>query len=461
MALGRRLSGSKRDKAIVKEQEDHSSMFNCIIMGAAGRDFHDFRTFFVDHPEFHVCAFTATQIPFIAERSFPRALAGEAYTADIPIYDESELPRLIREHRIDFVFFAYSDLSHQEVMHKASLVQAAGASFVLLGPGQTSLQSGKTVVSITATRTGAGKSPLTQWLAKSLCEAGIKVVTIRHPMPYGNLSAQAVQRFAKPEDLDRGDCTIEEREEYEPYVRQGLVIYAGVDYSAILREAENEADIILWDGGNNDFSFIEADLNIVVSDALRAGHGLDYYPGETNFRAADILVVNKVAGASPEDIEKILALKEAINPQAELVYSDLEVSIEQPGQIRGKKVLVVEDGPTVTHGGMAYGAGWVAARKYEVAELVDPRPFAVGSISETCERYSHLRQVLPAMGYSDSQRKELKATIEASDAEIVLNASPADIGALLDLSLPVVQVRYQFVVRRGADILARVRQLVG
>jgi predicted GTPase len=434
-------------------------MFNCIIMGAAGRDFHDFRTFFLEHPEFHVCAFTATQIPFIVERSYPRALAGEAYADDIPIFDESELPRLIADYDVDFVFFAYSDLSHSEVMHRASLVQAAGASFVLLGPGQTALESSKKVISITATRTGAGKSPLTQWLARSLCDAGCRAVTIRHPMPYGDLSAQAVQRFAEPADFDRNNCTIEEREEYEPYVRQGLVIYAGVDYRAILEAAESEADIILWDGGNNDFSFIRPDLQIVVSDALRAGHGMDYYPGETNFRAADILVVNKVAGASPADIDKILALKEELNPGAELAYSDLEVSVEQPEQIRGKKVLVVEDGPTVTHGGMAYGAGWVAAQKYQVGALVDPKPFAVGSIRETCARYSHLRQVLPAMGYSESQREELKTTIEASDAEVVLNASPADIASLLELELPVVQVRYEFSLRRGVDILARVREV--
>ena len=435
-------------------------MYNCIIMGAAGRDFHNFRTFFIDHPEFHVCAFTATQIPFIAERSFPQSLAGKHYDADIPIYDESELCRLIASYRVDFVFFAYSDLPHAEVMHKASQVQAAGASFVLLGPAQTALQSRRKVVSITATRTGAGKSPLTQWLALALRDAGIRVVTIRHPMPYGKLSAQAVQRFAEPEDLDHHECTIEEREEYEPYVLQGLVIFAGVDYRAILNAAEEEADIILWDGGNNDFSFIRGDLNIVVSDALRAGHGLDYYPGETNFRAADILVVNKVAGATAADIEKILALKSELNPQAQLVYSDLEVYIDEPDQVRGKKVLILEDGPTVTHGGMAYGAGWVAAQKYEVGEIIDPSAFAVGSIKDTLNRYSHLRQVLPAMGYSESQRRELKATIEASAAEVVLNASPANIESLLELSLPVTRVGYQFVPRQGVDILASVKKII-
>ena len=434
-------------------------MFNCIIMGAAGRDFHDFKTFFADNPHFHVCAFTASQIPFIAQRCYPSEMAGKEYDADIPIHDEEELPHLIAELKIDFVFFAYSDLSHSEVMHKASVVQAAGASFVLLGPNQTMLSSRKTVVAITATRTGAGKSPLTQWLASSLSEAGIRVVTLRHPMPYGNLRLQSVQRFAAPSDLDRHDCTIEEREEYEPYVNRGLVIYAGVEYRAILQAAEEEADIILWDGGNNDFSFIKPDLNIVVSDALRAGHGLDYYPGETNFRAADILVVNKISEASQADIDKILALKEQNNPRADVLQADLEVTVSNPKLILGKRVLIVEDGPTVTHGGMAYGAGWVAAQNYGVGGVIDPRPFASGSIDAIYTTYPHLQKVLPAMGYSDKQREELKTTIEATRAEVVLNASPANIAALLDLSIPVVQVDYRFVARTGLDLVKRVIEL--
>jgi predicted GTPase len=280
-------------------------------------------------------------------------------------------------------------------------------------------------------------------------------------MPYGNLGAQAVQRFATLEDLDRQDCTIEEREEYEPYVRQGLVIFAGVDYGAILRAAEAEADLLLWDGGNNDFSFLQPDLHIVVSDALRAGHGLEYYPGETNFRSADILVINKVSGAGPGDVERIMALREALNPGAEVLQSDLEVEVDRPESLDGKRVLVVEDGPTVTHGGMAYGAGWVAAEKYGVSEIVDPAPGAVGSVRDTLETYPHLRRVLPAMGYSEAQRAELKATIEASGAEVVVNASPADIATLLHLSLPVVRVRYRFTPRQGVDILARVKKLVG
>ncbi|MEE4108517.1 MAG: hypothetical protein V2I24_04175 [Halieaceae bacterium] len=434
-------------------------MFKCVIMGAAGRDFHNFRSFFIERPQFRVCAFTATQIPFIAGRSFPRELAGEHYDADIPIFDETELPRLIRDHAIDFVFFAYSDVPHREVMHRAAIVQAAGASFVLLGPRHTCLPSSRTIVAVTATRTGAGKSPLTQYLAAGLRDAGIKAVTVRHPMPYGNLDAQAVQRFASYEDFERHACTIEEREEYEPYVRQGLVIYAGVDYRAILAAAEGEADLVLWDGGNNDFSFFRPDLNIVVADALRAGHGLDYYPGETNFRAADILVINKVAQASPEAVEKILGLQERLNPRSRVVLSDLELSVDNSAALAGRSVLVVEDGPTVTHGGMAFGAGLVAARQCGVAQLVDPRPHAVGSIAETLAANPHLERVLPAMGYSQQQRNDLKATIEASGAEVVLDASPADIGALLDLSIPVVRVGYRWEQRHGPDILEEVRAL--
>lgn len=435
-------------------------MFNCIIMGAAGRDFHDFKTFFQDYPTFRVCAFTATQIPFIEKRRFPAALAGPGYDDDIPIHDERELEALIDRHDVSFVFFAYSDISHAEVMHRASRVQAAGASFVLLGPGQTTLPSGKPVVAITATRTGAGKSPLTQWLARQLTDAGVRVATLRHPMPYGNLQAQAVQRFATPADLDEQQCTIEEREEYEPYVRQGLVIYAGVDYRQILAAAEAEADIILWDGGNNDFPFIAPDLSITVADTLRAGHGQFYYPGETNLRAADILVINKVSSASAEDIARVLALRDELNPGAAVVQADLEVSVDEPAQLAGRRVLVVEDGPTVTHGGMTYGAGWVAAGQYGVGEIVDPRPAAVGSIRETLDRYPDLRRVLPAMGYSAGQRAELKATIEASGAEVVLNGSPSDIATLLGLSLPVVRVRYRFVPRTGADLLAAVTALL-
>jgi predicted GTPase len=435
-------------------------MYNCIIMGAAGRDFHNFLTFFRHHAAFRVRAFTATQIPFINARAFPRELAGEHYTADIPIHDESELESLITKHGVDFVFFAYSDLSHREVMHRAARVQAAGASFILLGPGQTSLKSGSRVVAITATRTGAGKSPLTQYLARQLTDSGIRVVTVRHPMPYGNLRAQIVQRFASPADLDANACTIEEREEYEPYVRQDLVIYAGVDYAAILDAAEKEADVILWDGGNNDFSFFQPDLDIVVCDALRAGHGLDYYPGETNFRIADILVINKVAQAAPGAVETIRELRERLNPDAGVVESDLAISLDDPRSLAGKRVIVVEDGPTVTHGGMAFGAGWVAAQQHGVAEIIDPRPHAVGTIRDTFASNPHLGKVLPAMGYSDTQREELAATIMSSGAELVINGSPARLEKLLKLSLPVAQVHYRWVQREGPDILERVLGII-
>ncbi|MHA7814887.1 MAG: hypothetical protein ACX93N_00290 [Pseudohaliea sp.] len=435
-------------------------MFKCIIMGAAGRDFHDFRSFFLERPSFRVVAFTATQIPFIAGRAFPRELAGPHYDADIPIHDESELAQLIAEHGVDFVFLAYSDLPHREVMHKASLVQASGASFVLLGPGQTCLPSRRPVVAVTATRTGAGKSPLTQYLARTLEAGGVRAITVRHPMPYGDLGAQAVQRFASYEDFERHRCTIEEREEYEPYVRQGLVIYAGVDYRAILAAAEEEADIILWDGGNNDFPFFRADLSIVVSDALRAGHGLDYYPGETNFRAADVLVVNKVAQATPDAVQAMLQLKERLNPGAVLIESDLLVEADRPEALAGRCVLVIEDGPTVTHGGMAYGAGFVAARQHGAATLVDPRPHAVGSIAATFAANPHLERVLPAMGYSAQQREELLATIAASGAEVVVDASPADLARLLGVELPVVRVSYRWVQRSGPELAERIRQLL-
>jgi predicted GTPase len=435
-------------------------MFKCIIMGAAGRDFHDFRSFFLERPSFRVVAFTATQIPFITGRAFPRELAGPHYDADIPIHDESELAQLVAEHGVDFVFLAYSDLPHREVMHKASLVQAAGASFVLLGPGQTCLPSRRPVVAVTATRTGAGKSPLTQYLARTLEAEGVRAITVRHPMPYGDLGAQAVQRFASYEDFERHRCTIEEREEYEPYVRQGLVIYAGVDYRAILAAAEEEADVILWDGGNNDFPFFRADLSIVVSDALRAGHGLDYYPGETNFRAADILVVNKVAQATPDAVQAILQLKEQLNPGAVLIQSDLLVEADRPEALAGRRVLVIEDGPTVTHGGMAYGAGFVAALQHGAAALVDPRPHAVGSIAATFTANPHLERVLPAMGYSAQQREELLATIAASGAEVVVDASPADLARLLGVELPVVRVSYRWVQRSGPELAARVRALL-
>jgi predicted GTPase len=422
--------------------------YQCIVMGAAGRDFHVFLAFLRGNPQFHVRAFTATQIPFIDQRKFPRSLAGPGYDDDIPIYDETELSRLIERYDIDFVFFAYSDIPHAELMHKASLVQAAGASFVMLGPDHTQLAADKPVVSITATRTGAGKSPLTQWLARLLTDRGSRVAVIRHPMPYGNLDLQRVQRFVTPADLDEHQCTIEEREEYEPYVDMGIPIYAGVDYRAILDQASVDADIVLWDGGNNDFSFIRPDLDIVVVDALRAGHETDYFPGEVNFRRADVLVIGKCGSAAPAAVQGIRERAARLNPLAEICTSDLTIEVEAAEQLRGQRVLVIEDGPTVTHGGMAFGAGTVAAERYG-ATPVDPRPYAVGTIRDTFTAYPHLERVLPAMGYSVAQREALAATINACCAAegvaFVLDASPARLDRMMQLEVPLVRVGYRFV----------------
>ncbi len=426
--------------------------FNCIIMGAAGRDFHDFLSFFRERPQFRVRCFTAAQIPYIDERVFPQALAGPGYDADIPIYSEQRLVELIAQYDVDFVFLSYSDLAHEQVMHHASTVQAAGASFALLGPRHTALTSKRPVVSVTASRTGAGKSPLSQAIAHHVIAGGRRVGILRHPMPYGSLAKQAVQRFATPADLDAHDCTIEEREEYEPYVARGLTIYAGVDYAAILERAEAESDVILWDGGNNDASFIKADLSFVVLDALRAGHELRYYPGESNFRGADVLVVNKVGSAAPEDVERIRANAAAHNPSAALVESDLQVTTDDPDAIAGKRVLVIEDGPTLTHGGMSYGAGVVAARRFGASELIDPRPGAVGSIADTFAAYPHIEQALPAMGYSDEQRRDLAQTIVAAGPDLVIDASPAGLKALLGLEVPVQRVGYEFCQRAGRSV---------
>ncbi|NNK38020.1 MAG: GTPase, partial [Xanthomonadales bacterium] len=421
--------------------------YNCLVMGAAGRDFHVFLSLLRGNEAFRVKAFTATQIPFIHERSFPLSLAGPGYESDIPIHDESELEKLIAEHEIDFVFFAYSDVSHAETMHQASRVQAAGASFIMAGPDQTQLPSGKPVVSITATRTGAGKSPLTQWLARWLTDQGKRVAVIRHPMPYGNLEMQRVQRFATAADLDEHECTIEEREEYEPYVEMGIPIYAGVDYQAILDESSKEADIVLWDGGNNDFSFIRPDLDIVVVDSLRAGHEIDYFPGEVNFRRADVLVIGKAGSAEPGAVDGIRERAKELNPDAAVCTADLELVVDQPERMTGQRVLVIEDGPTVTHGGMPFGAGTVAAQRHG-ATPVDPRPYAVGTIRDTFEAYPHLEKVLPAMGYSEEQRDALAQTINAccaaEDVSCVVDASPARLDRMLELDVPLLRVAYRF-----------------
>jgi predicted GTPase len=437
-----------------------STIYNCLILGAAGRDFHNFQTFFKTRPEFRVRAFTATQIPFIESRTFPRSLAGPLYDADIPIFPESQLPELIRRLEIDFVFLAYSDLSHEEVMHKASLVQACGASFALLGPRQTQLVAHKPVIAVSAVRTGAGKSPLSQYLAKELTSRGQRVGILRHPMPYGDLERQTVERLATFEDLQRFQCTVEEREEYEPYLEAGLVVFAGVDYAQILARAEAEADMLLWDGGNNDFSFLKPTVSICVVDALRPGHETTYYPGETNLRMADIVVINKVRQAKADSLAAIRGRIAGVRSKAAVIESDLEVAVDDPSLIAGKRVLVVEDGPTLTHGGMSYGAGTIAARQCGARELVDPRPAAVGTIADVYRQFPHLENVLPALGYSDEQRRELAETIERSGADVVVDASPCRLDRLLNLSLPMVRVRYRFVQLSGEPLVASVLSLL-
>lgn len=435
-------------------------MFRCIVLGAAGRDFHDVQTFFRDHPGFRVVAITAAQIPFIDQRSFPKELAGPSYEEDIPIALEDELGALIDRHRADWVFLAYSDLSHEEVMHKASIALAHGAGFAIAPPRATQLRSHRPVISITAVRTGAGKSPVTQWLAAHLRERGLRVGVLRHPMPYGDLRKQSVQRFATESDLDKAECTIEEREEYEPYVAAGLPIYAGVDYRSVLRAADAESDVILWDGGNNDLSFLRADLSIVVCDALRAGHEVLFHPGEANFRAADVLVVNKVDRAKSEDVDAIIARAKRLNPRAAIVTSALAVSCDRPELVRDKRALVLEDGPTVTHGTMPHGAGYVAAQTLGAAAVIDPRPFARGSIREAFERYPHIGPVLPALGYSEAQREDLRATIEASGAEVLIDASPSRIDRVLVTSVAIARVSYRFEQRSGDDLAQRVDALI-
>lgn len=434
------------------------SPYRCLILGAAGRDFHDFQTFFRQRPEFLVCGFTAAQIPFIEERVFPAALTGPLYEHPLPIFSEDRLPELIKQLAIDFVFLAYSDLSHVEVMHKASIVQACGASFALLGPKHTQLVSRRRVVAVTAVRTGAGKSPLSQFLAERLAAAGTRVGVLRHPMPYGDLERQCVERIASWADLDRFQCTVEEREEYAPYVERGLTVFAGVDYARVLAAAEAESDVILWDGGNNDYSFLRPDLSIVIADALRPGHESLYYPGETNSRLADVLVINKAGGASGETRAALRANLEALNPAAAILEADLDLEISPAGRIAGRRVLVVEDGPTLTHGGMSFGAGVVAARREGAREIVDPRAGAVGTIAAAFQEFPHLGAVLPALGYSKEQCDELAQTIRNSDAEIVVDASPCRLERLIVVDRPVVRVRYRFRQISGPDLMDLVRR---
>lgn len=414
-----------------------------LIMGAAGRDFHNFNTYYRNNESYEVVAFTATQIPDIVDRKYPSELSGDLYPEGIPIFDESELVDLIKKFDVDEVVFSYSDVPHLYVMHKASLVNATGAAFTLLGTKGTMIKSTKPLISVCAVRTGSGKSQTSRKIVQLLHDAGKKIVAIRHPMPYGDLAKQAVQRFAEYSDLDKNETTIEEREEYEPYIDKGLVIYSGVDYEAILREAEKEADIILWDGGNNDFPFYKSDLSFVVADPHRVGDELTYYPGETNLNLADVIIVNKITTTSYTNVMQLEENIRHVNPRAILVEAASPIFVDKPELVKGKKVLVIEDGPTLTHGGMKYGAGVVAARRYGAAELVDPRPYLVGSIKETFEHYPDIGTLLPAMGYFDQQLKDLEETIRKTECDVVVSGTPIDITRLIKVDKPIVRVKYE------------------
>lgn len=414
-----------------------------LIMGAAGRDFHNFNTVYRDNDAYEVVAFTATQIPDIEGRTYPAELAGKLYPKGIPIYDEAELSNLIKEHAIDEVVFAYSDVAHEYVMHKASQAMAAGADYRLIGPKLTMLKSSKPVVGVGAVRTGCGKSQTTRAVSLALRELGYTIAVVRHPMPYGDLAKQAVQRFATYDDLDLHDVTIEEREEYEPHIDNGVVVFAGVDYERILREAEKEADIVLWDGGNNDTPFFAPDLYFVIVDPLRPGHEQSYFPGETNLRMADVVVINKIDSASPEGVNQVRESIKALNPTARVIDAASPTFVENGDGMRGKKVLVIEDGPTLTHGEMAYGAGVVAARRFGAAELVDPRPYAVRSIADTFKKYPGTGTLLPAMGYGDAQRADLEETIRNTPCDVVVVATPIDLSRIVTIGQPAVRVRYE------------------
>ncbi len=458
-----------------------------IILGAAGRDFHDFNVYWRDNPAFEVVAFTAAQIPDIAGRIYPPELTGPRYPAGIPIYPEAQVAELIRAHEVDLVAIAYSDLSHEDVMHKAALANAAGADFCLLGPRHTMLKSAKPVIAVCAVRTGCGKSQTSRKIVEILKAAGKKVAAVRHPMPYGDLTRQICQRFATLDDLDAHHCTIEEREEFEPHIAAGNVVFAGIDYARVLKAAEAEADVLLWDGGNNDMPFFQPNLFITVVDPHRPGHELRYYPGETNLRMADVIVVNKVDTARPADVETVLHNIQQTNPRATVILANSPVSIataaggtidqgrlgDEPArpsddsggsapvaQIAGRRVLVVEDGPTLTHGGMGYGAGHIAARKFGAAAIVDPRPFAVGSIKRTFAQYTHVSDVLPAMGYGRKQVRELEQTINAVPCDLVLIGTPTDLGRLLKLNKPTLRVTYELEERQPGQLEAAVRKVL-
>ncbi len=429
-----------------------------VIMGAAGRDFHNFNMVYRDDPGVKVVAFTATQIPQIDNRRYPAELAGPQYPDGIPIVPESTLEDLIREEKVDEAVFAYSDVSHEVVMHLASRVMAVGADFALLGPNRTALKCSVPVISILATRTGAGKSPTSRFVADLLTAQGLRPAVIRHPMPYGDLVKQRVQRYATVEDLARYECTIEEREEYEPHIQGGRVVWAGVDYQAIVAAAEKEASIIIWDGGNNDFSFLRSDLEIVVADPMRAGHELMYHPGEMNLRRADVVVIAKVNSASPEQMAELRANIELVNSRAVVIETDTVIGTADPAQITGKNVLVIEDGPTLTHGGMAFGAGFQAARQFGAAQVIDPRAYAQGLLADTFAAYPHLGPILPAVGYYPEQLRDLEATINAVPADVVVSATPSSLSGLLTVNKPLVQITYELAERDEpllSDLLTR------
>ncbi len=414
-----------------------------IIMGAAGRDFHNFNVFFRGNEAYEVVAFTATQIPNIEGRKYPKELSGNLYPNGIDIYPEEELLTLIKKHNVEQVVFAYSDVSHEYIMHKASSVLAAGADFRLMGIGTTQIKSKKPVLAVCAVRTGSGKSQTTRKVSKIMVELGYRVAVIRHPMPYGDLVKQRVQRYADYSDLVKYDCTIEEREEYEPHLDNHVIVYAGVDYGEILSQAEKEADVILWDGGNNDFPFYVSDLTIVVVDPHRPGHEIRYHPGETNVHLADVFVINKVDTANPENVMQVRETISRINPQAAIIEGASPLFVDEPDAIKGKRVLVIEDGPTLTHGEMTYGAGWVAARRFGASEIIDPRPFAVGSIAATYEKYPRTGPILPAMGYGSEMIKDLERTINSANVDMVISATPIDLTRIINVNKPMQRVRYE------------------
>jgi predicted GTPase len=431
-----------------------------IILGAAGRDFHNFNVYFRTNPDYEVIAFTAAQIPNISDRRYPPGLAGARYPTGIAIEPEDDLERLITERNIDLAIFAYSDVSHDHVMHVGSRVLAAGADFALLGPKHTMLDASVPVVAICAARTGAGKSQTSRYVAAMLSGWGKRVVVIRHPMPYGDLVKQAVQRFASYDDLEEHDVTIEEREEYEPHIAAGRVVYAGVDYQKILEQAEQEADIIIWDGGNNDLPFYRPTFHIVVVDPHRPGHSAQYHPGEANVRMADCIIINKMDTATAEQAQAVRQTVTTLNPRASIIEAESPITVEGSEQIRGKKVLVVEDGPTLTHGGMAFGAGWVAAKQHGAAEIIDPRPFAVGSIEQTFESYPTTGAVLPAMGYGDVQTAELGQTINRSSADLVIIGTPIDLRRIVEIEKPSVRVRYELAERGEPKLEGYLREAI-